>query len=104
MAHFFNYLPYYLSLKTPVMKQTAIASRIGSFFALLVLLCLQFTLFGQDSTSRSTKTTTTTTTTIWYTQPWVWVVGGIVLLIIVIALTRSSSSSHTTERTTVVKE
>ena len=85
------------------MKQSAVVSRLKSLFAFLVLSCLQFTLFGQDSTRSSSQTTTTTTTTTWYTQPWVWVVGGVVLLIIVIALTRGSGS-HTTERTTVVKD
>jgi len=85
------------------MKQTAVVSMFKSLFTFLVLLGLQFTLLGQDSTRSSTKTSTTTTTTTWYTQPWVWVVGAVVLLIIVIALTRGSNS-QTTERTTVVKE
>ena len=85
------------------MKQIAILSKFKSFFAFLVVSILQIPLLAQDTTNSSTKTTTTTTTTTWYTQPWLWVLGGVILLILVIALTRGSRT-NTTERTTVIKD
>ena len=69
---------------------------------------MQFALWAQDSTSSSVsvhKETTTTTTTNWYTQPWVWIVGGAVFILILIALLRGNSSSNTeVSRTTVIKD
>jgi len=75
------------------------------FLLVFILSFVQVLAFAQDSTSTSTTRTTTTTTTTWYTQPWVWVVGGIVLLIILIALFRGNSSTKDREvtRTTVIK-
>lgn len=62
----------------------------------------------QESSSSSSTTTTIsreTTTTEWYTQPWVWVVGGAVFLIILVALLRGNSNRDTTvSRTTVVRD
>ena len=73
-----------------------------------VLSCMQLAVWGQDSTSssRSTSVTTeTTTTNEWYTEPWVWVVGGAVLLIILVALLRGNSSrDKEVTRTTVIKD
>ena len=42
----------------------------------------------------------------WYTQPWVWIVGGAVFILILIALLRGNSSSSDREvsRTTVIKD
>lgn len=87
---------------------TAFTQRI----ALLFLLSLtQVLVWAQDSTGSSTNVTvtkesTTTTTTEWYTQPWVWVVGGAVFLIILVALLRGNSSSNkeVSRTTTVVKD
>ena len=67
----------------------------------------QVLLWAQDSTSTSVSVTkeTTTTTTEWYTQPWVWVVGGAVFLIILIALLRGNTNSNKeVSRTTVIKD
>jgi hypothetical protein len=72
----------------------------------LLLSCMQMMMFAQDTTSSKTSITTTeTTTTTWYTQPWVWIVGGAVFLIILVALLRGScSSTKEISRTTVVKD
>ena len=91
------------------MKQS-IASFAQRVFLLFALCMTQVMLWAQDSTGSSssvsvTKETTTTTSTDWYTQPWVWVVGGAVFLIILIALLRGNSSSNKeVTRTTVVKD
>jgi cell division protein FtsW (lipid II flippase) len=68
--------------------------------------------FAQDSGSVSTSTTSTTTQSTttqqdWYTQPWVWIVGGAVFILLVIALVRSNSSSNRStrsDRVTVTKK
>jgi H+/gluconate symporter-like permease len=87
------------------MKQLTTRNGFRFFLTLLALSFIQLITFAQDSTSTSsssTKTTTTTTTT-WYTQPWIWIVGGVLLLIVIIALMRGNSST-TTERTTVIRD
>lgn len=85
-----------------------------SFMASFLLFSLPLLLWSQDdnntgntgNTSVTTeRTTTTTTTTEWYTQPWVWIVGGAVLLIILVALLRGGSSRDTeVTRTTVIRD
>jgi hypothetical protein len=69
---------------------------------------MQLALWAQDTTSSSVTVhkETTTTTTNWYTQPWIWVVGGAVFILILIALLRGNSNSTDKEvsRTTVIKD
>ncbi len=57
------------------------------------------------STSSSVSTTTTTSTErTWYTEPWVWIVGGAVFLLLLIALMRGGGDrSGRTDRVTVSK-
>ncbi len=80
--------------------------------ASIVLLSIMGTYsWAQDTTASSTRVTTSETTTTtssdWYTQPWVWIVGGAVFIIILIALLRGNSSKDKTEvsrSTTVIKD
>lgn len=76
------------------------------YFLVFILSCMQLLLWAQDEpTSKTTITTKETTTTTWYTEPWVWIVGGAVFLIILVALLRgSNSSTREVSRTTVVKD
>lgn len=87
------------------MKQSAILFNLKRPLAILMLCLFQTALLAQDTTSSSssTKTTTTTTTTTWYTQPWVWVLGGAIFILILFALMRGNRSS-TTEKTTVIRD
>jgi cell division protein FtsW (lipid II flippase) len=87
------------------MKILAMSSLYKICFAFILSLT-QFGVWAQDSTGVTvTKTTTTTTNTSeWYTEPWVWVVGGAVLLIILVALLRGGNSTKEVTRTTVIKE
>lgn len=80
-----------------------------SFLLLVLFSLLQVVLWAQETptneggTSKTTTITTeTTTTSQWYTQPWVWVVGGAVFLIILVALLRGNSSDKEVTHTTVV--
>ena len=91
--------------KPAIMKKATI-SNAYKFILTFIFSCIQFLSFSQDSTGSSTtvtKTSTTTTTSEWYTQPWVWVVGGAVLIIILVALFRGNSSKEVT-RTTIIKD
>ena len=77
------------------MKQLTKAVTYKTFATLLMLSLLQTIIWAQDSTVSTSRTTTTTEQTTWYTQPWVWVVGGAVFLLLIVALVRSNSSSGT---------
>ena len=81
-------------------------NQIYRFALVLLASCFHLALLAQDSTSSktTTRTTTSSTETVWYTQPWVWVVGGAVFLIILVALLKGSSTSNTESRTTVIKD
>lgn len=76
------------------------------FIALLLVSFFNVIAIAQDSTVSSTTSTITTEEHTWYTQPWVWVVGGAVLLLLIVALVRSSGSSNgssTTDKVTYTK-
>ncbi|MBS1761621.1 MAG: hypothetical protein JSR00_01990 [Bacteroidetes bacterium] len=59
--------------------QKAITKFLG-----MLMLVFPAALLAQDSTSAVSTTTVTQTT--WYTQPWVWLVGGVIVLLLLIAI------------------
>ena len=76
--------------------KTIITFLFASFYTVMAI--------AQDSTVSSTTTRTTTESHTWYTQPWVWIVGGIVLLLLIITLVRGGGSDNsTTDRVTYTK-
>ncbi|WP_276135223.1 hypothetical protein [Polluticoccus soli] len=67
--------------------------------------------FAQDATNVTVeKTAKTTTTEQWYTEPWVWIVGGALLFILLLGAilgggSRSRSTSDTrVHRTTITRQ
>lgn len=83
-----------------------ISKTAGKFLLFFLFSFMQLISWAQDSTSTSNTTIVTketTTTTEWYTEPWVWIVGGAVLLIILVALLRGNSNKEVS-RTTVIKD
>lgn len=87
------------------MKQL-IKVRVKAILLLFLVSFYQTIALAQDSTSTTTKTTTSssTETNTWYTEPWVWVVGGAVFLIILVVLLRGNSSkAGSTDKVTVTK-
>lgn len=50
------------------------------FIAFLTLLILNVQAFAQDKKIDLSITTDKTTSNNWYTQPWVWIVGGAVFV------------------------
>ena len=58
---------------------------------LLFLSLLQTVVWAQDAGSDVNVKITKETTT-WYTQPWVWIVGGAVFILLLVALLRGNSS------------
>lgn len=77
-------------------------------FLMFLLSLTSVITWAQEQTSTAvstTETNTATESTVWYTEPWVWVVGGAVLVLLIVALTRgnSSSASGRTDKVTVTK-
>lgn len=83
------------------MKYSINAGFLRSAFLLFLTTFTAAITWAQDSTSTAISTTATNTTesTVWYTEPWVWVVGGAILVLLIVALTRGNSSSNATGRT-----
>ena len=98
------------------MKQLTSRVTYKTLLTFLMLTFIQVIVWAQDNSgtggsggssnsSSSTSVTKTTTTTDWYTQPWVWVVGGVILIILLVLLTRGNSgaAASRTDRVTVTK-
>lgn len=89
------------------MKHSFNTGFVKNAFLLFLLSLTSAITWAQDSTSRAVSTTATNTTesTTWYTEPWVWVVGGAILVLLIVALTRGNSSNATgrTDKVTVTK-
>ena len=93
------------------MKALTKVATYRTLATLFLIALVQAITFAQDSTSKQSSTTksvtTESTTTTWYTEPWVWIVGGAVLLLLIVALVRSGSGDRTTasrtDKVTVTK-
>jgi len=85
------------------MKHLIKTGFVKNAFLLFLLTFSQAIAWAQDSTVTATSTSTTTTSTTWYTEPWVWIVGGAVLILLIVALTRGSSTTGRTDKVTVTK-
>jgi hypothetical protein len=62
---------------------------------------------GDDASVTVSKTTTSTSSTTmdnWYTQPWVWIVGGLVFILLLVALVRGGGSRTDVHKTTVRRD
>ena len=72
------------------------------FMAMMGSICAFAQENGVDVTVD--RTTTTTTTQEWYTEPWVWIVGGALLFILLLgAILGGGSRTRTTDGTRVHK-
>src|SRR5687768_1836773 len=92
------------------MKQLTKSFSYKALLTFLTLAFMQAIAFAQDSSgggsssSSSTTSTTVSTTETWYTEPWVWIVGGAVLLLLIVALMRGNRGSDTrSDKVTVTK-
>ncbi|RYF90804.1 MAG: hypothetical protein EOO03_02855 [Chitinophagaceae bacterium] len=89
------------------MRQS-INTSLKNAFLMFLLTLTSAIAWAQETTSTAvstTETNTSTEATVWYTEPWVWVVGGAVLVLLIVALTRGGGSNTTgrTDRVTVTK-
>ena len=83
-------------------------------FILLFFSILSFVAWAQTDSGSSERTTTTTTETTtvrvettdnWYTQSWVWVIGGAAFILLLVALlSRRGSSTVNSERITIKRK
>ena len=61
--------------------------------ALLLLSLLQTIAWAQDGGEADVNVKVTKSSETWYTQPWVWIVGGAVFILLLVALLRGNKSS-----------
>jgi ABC-type Fe3+ transport system permease subunit len=91
------------------MKQLTKAFSYKAIVTLIMLTFIQALAWAQDTTGGSSSSSSTTSKTVttqetWYSQPWVWIVGGAVLLLLIVALMRGNSNSGTrSDKVTVTK-
>ena len=67
-----------------------ITSGLNRMLAVLMLCFLQTALWAQDK--KVDVNISTDKGGNWYTQPWVWIVGGAVFLLLLVALLRGNSN------------
>jgi hypothetical protein len=72
-------------------------------FLLLTIALYSSMIYGQDSvvTATTSSTASTVEQTTWYTQPWVWIVGGAVFILLLIAMVRGGGNRS--DKVTVTK-
>jgi hypothetical protein len=73
------------------MKTFKISLALKSLFACIMLFFLQVVAFAQDK-KVDVDITTNKGGDSWYTQPWVWIVGGAVFILLLVALVRGNSN------------
>ncbi|CAN5192489.1 hypothetical protein BH09BAC2_BH09BAC2_13490 [soil metagenome] len=75
------------------MKQiTRLSFSIKLFIAVLMLSLSNAVAWAQDKGANVDISVNKNTGGGWYTQPWVWIVGGAVFLLLLVALLRNNSS------------
>ena len=58
-----------------------ITTSIKNVIAVLLLCFVSTALWAQDASSSGVEIKVSKTETTWYTQPWVWIVGGAVFIL-----------------------
>ncbi len=78
------------------MKKLIRLANYKTFFSTVLLSFTQLFVNAQDKVI----TTTTRTETYWYTEPWVWVTGGIVVVILLAVILSGRNKTTIIEKTT----
>ena len=79
-------------MKKMISLQTKkVFNRVSFLMAALVLSCYSF---AQDKKVDVTINTKSAESSNFFTQPWVWIVGGAVFILLLIALLRGNSSKN----------
>ncbi len=65
---------------------------IQKFLAILSLCFLSTALWAQDAGGADVNVKITKEGSTWYTQPWVWIVGGAVFILLLVALLRGGGN------------
>jgi hypothetical protein len=81
----------YLHLK--VLKMYQIQKTIKRIIAAIVL-SVGYTIAWAQDKAADVKIEVTKSETTWYTQPWVWVVGGAVFILLLVALLRGGGKRN----------
>lgn len=75
------------------MKINQVKRSIQKFIAVLCLCFFATALWAQDGGADVNVKITKEDST-WYTQPWVWIVGGAVFLLLLVALLRGGGNKN----------
>ena len=78
------------------MKKLMKLANYKTFFSAVFLSFTQLFVSAQDKVI----TTTTHTETYWYTEPWVWVAGGIAVIILLAVILSGRNNTTIIEKTT----
>ena len=70
-----------------------IKTSIKKFIYILWLCFVSTALWAQDA-GAGVEVKVSKTETTWYTQPWVWVVGGAVFILLLVALLRGGGNKN----------
>ena len=80
--------------------RTTIQNTAVKLFVLFVCICSGYDSLAQDAgavsqtTSNVSHTSTSTTSAMWYSNPIVWVAGGILLLLLIIVIASSGKNKN----------
>ena len=69
-----------------------IQKTMAKFVAMLVTVLLPVAVFAQDKGTDINVDINKDSGGNWYTQPWVWIIGGAVFILLLVALLRSNRS------------
>ena len=76
------------------MKIYQINKRILVFAAILGFCFASTVLWAQDKGADVNIKITKESSSTWYTQPWVWVVGGAVFILLLVAILRGGGNKN----------
>jgi hypothetical protein len=74
------------------MKMYYLQKYLRKLLALMTLCFLSTVVWAQDG-GADVNLKITKEDTIWYTQPWVWILGGAVFLLLLVALLRGGGNN-----------
>jgi phosphoglycerol transferase MdoB-like AlkP superfamily enzyme len=68
-----------------------ISKTFSGFLAMFIAVLLSFSVYAQDK-GLDVNVDVNKKGSDWYTQPWVWIVGGAIFVLLLVALMRGSGN------------
>lgn len=76
------------------MKMHLLEKYFKKFITILTICCVGVTAWAQDDGGADLNVNINKGDGGWYTQPWVWIVGGAVFLLLLVALLRGGGNKN----------